>query len=64
MRCAIWVTPARCLLAAGPAQEKEALADRREFLRFAATGCERFELNRSAWALDSEPAQVGGLIYW
>jgi len=45
-------------------EEKEALSDRREFLKFAATGCERFDLNRSAWALESEPKQVGGLIYW
>jgi hypothetical protein len=45
-------------------QEKEALSDRREFLRFAATGCERFDLNRSAWSLESEPTQIGGLIYW
>lgn len=45
-------------------EEPEALADRREFLRFAATGCERFDLNRGAWALESEAVQVGGLIYW
>jgi hypothetical protein len=48
------------------AQEKEALTGpaRRQFLEMAATGCERFELNRSAWALESEPQQIGGLIYF
>ncbi|KAG2451617.1 hypothetical protein HYH02_003398 [Chlamydomonas schloesseri] len=45
-------------------EEKEALQDRRQFLQFAATGCSRFELNRSAWALESEIKQIGGMIYW
>ncbi|GFH20260.1 Sacchrp_dh_NADP domain-containing protein [Haematococcus lacustris] len=49
---------ARCM------QEKEALADRRAFIKFAATGCERLDLNRSAWSLESDPQQIGGLIYW
>lgn len=38
--------------------------DRRQFLQFAATGCSRFDLNRSTWSLESEPKQIGGLIYW
>lgn len=46
-------------------QEEEALGPAREqFLQLAATGCERFELGRSAWALESEPQQIGGLIYF
>jgi len=45
-------------------QEKSALLDRRTFLKLASTGCDRFDLNRSAWALESEPKQIGGLIYW
>ncbi|KAI8469515.1 MAG: saccharopine dehydrogenase-like protein [Monoraphidium minutum] len=45
-------------------EEREALADRRAFLEYAAKGCSRFELNRSAWALESEVKQIGGLIYW
>ncbi|KAL6745899.1 Saccharopine dehydrogenase [Haematococcus lacustris] len=45
-------------------EEKEALADRRAFIKFAATGCERLDLNRSAWSLESDPQQIGGLIYW
>jgi len=45
-------------------EEKSALLDRRTFLKLASTGCERFDLNRSAWALESEPKQIGGLIYW
>ena len=32
--------------------------------RFAATGTERFDLNRPAWSLESEIVQIGGLIYW
>ncbi len=44
-------------------EQKEALSDRREFLRLAATGCARFEVNRSRWALASEPTSLGGLIY-
>jgi len=40
------------------------LLDRRTFLQLAATGCDRFDLNRSAWSLESEPEQIGGLIYW
>jgi hypothetical protein len=38
--------------------------DRRQFLQLASTGCSRFDLNRSAWALESEITQIGGLIYW
>lgn len=38
--------------------------DRRQFLQLASTGCSRFDLNRSAWALESEIKQIGGLIYW
>ena len=38
--------------------------DRRSFLKYAAKGCSRFDLNRSAWALESEVRQIGGLIYW
>lgn len=38
--------------------------DRRAFLEAASKGCGRFELNRSAWALESEVKQIGGLIYW
>ncbi|KAG2486380.1 hypothetical protein HYH03_014960 [Edaphochlamys debaryana] len=45
-------------------EEREALADRRQFLQLAATGCERFELNKGAWALESEIKQIGGMIYW
>ncbi|GLI71627.1 hypothetical protein VaNZ11_016899 [Volvox africanus] len=45
-------------------EEPEALQDRRQFLKLAATGCSRFDLNRSAWALESEITQIGGLIYW
>ncbi|GIL68555.1 hypothetical protein Vafri_21811 [Volvox africanus] len=45
-------------------EEPEALQDRRQFLQLAATGCSRFDLNRSAWALESEITQIGGLIYW
>eukprot|EP00798_Chlamydomonas_sp_ICE-L_P003013 gene3013-13034_t len=45
-------------------EQKEALADRREFLKFAATGTQRFDLNKSAWSLESEPIQIGGLVYW
>lgn len=45
-------------------QEKSALLDRRTFLQLAATECDRFDLNRSAWSLESEPEQIGGLIYW
>ncbi|EFJ44432.1 hypothetical protein VOLCADRAFT_95342 [Volvox carteri f. nagariensis] len=45
-------------------EEPEALQDRRQFLQLAATGCSRFDLNRSAWALESEIKQIGGLIYW
>lgn len=40
------------------------LQDRRAFLQYAAKGCTRFDLNRPAWALESEVRQVGGLIYW
>ncbi|GFR50296.1 hypothetical protein Agub_g12486 [Astrephomene gubernaculifera] len=45
-------------------EEQGALQDRRQFLQFASTGCSRFDLNRSAWALESEVRQIGGLIYW
>ncbi|WIA20028.1 hypothetical protein OEZ86_013684 [Tetradesmus obliquus] len=45
-------------------EEKEALADRRAFLQYAAKGCTRFDLNRPAWALESDVKQLGGLIYW
>lgn len=45
-------------------QEKSALLDRRTFLKLASTGCDRFDLNRSAWALETEPKQVAGLVYW
>jgi hypothetical protein len=45
-------------------EEKEALSDRRAFLQYAAKGCLRFDLNRPAWALESEVRQLGGLIYW
>jgi hypothetical protein len=45
-------------------EEKEALSDRRAFLQYAAKGCLRFDLNRPAWALESEVKQLGGLIYW
>lgn len=38
--------------------------DRRAFLQYAAKGCVRFDLNRPAWALESEVKQLGGLIYW
>lgn len=38
--------------------------DRRAFLQYAAQGCSRFDLNRPAWALESEVRQLGGLIYW
>lgn len=46
-------------------EEREALGDsRREFLQFASSGCQRFDLNRSSWALESEPERLAGLIYW
>lgn len=45
-------------------EEREALADRRAFLQYASKGCSRFDLNRPAWALESEVRQLGGLIYW
>jgi hypothetical protein len=40
------------------------LQDRRAFLQYAAKGCMRFDLNRPAWALESDVKQLGGLIYW
>lgn len=40
------------------------LQDRRAFLQYAAKGCLRFDLNRPAWALESDVKQLGGLIYW
>jgi hypothetical protein len=40
------------------------LQDRRAFLQYAAKGCTRFDLNRPAWALESDVKQLGGLIYW
>jgi hypothetical protein len=40
------------------------LQDRRAFLQYAAKGCSRFDLNRPAWALESDVKQLGGLIYW
>lgn len=40
------------------------MQDRRAFLQYAAKGCMRFDLNRPAWALESEVRQLGGLIYW
>jgi hypothetical protein len=44
-------------------EEKEALSDRRAFLKYAAEGCSNFDLNRPAWALESPIKQIG-LIYW
>ena len=45
-------------------EEREALADRRAFLQLASTGCERFDLNKPAWAMESEVSSFAGLIYW
>lgn len=45
-------------------EEKPALADRRAFLKFASKGCERFDLNKPAWSLESEVNSFVGLIYW
>lgn len=45
-------------------EEKEALQDRVQFLRYASQGCSRFDVNKSAWALESDVQQLGGLFYW
>jgi hypothetical protein len=38
--------------------------DRRAYLDYAARGCARFELNKSAWELESPVKQIIGLVYW
>jgi len=45
-------------------EERQALSDRRSFLQIASTGCERFDLNKPAWGLESEISSFAGLIYW
>ena len=45
-------------------EEREALSDRRAFLKLASTGCERFDLNKPAWSFESEVSSFAGLIYW
>lgn len=45
-------------------EEKDALKDRRALLQMSSEGCSRFVLNRSKWALESEPVQLGLGFYW
>ncbi|MEW5311277.1 MAG: hypothetical protein WDW38_003005 [Sanguina aurantia] len=45
-------------------EEQGALKDRRRFFSIASTGCDRFDLNKSAWSMESDIKQIGGLIYW
>jgi NAD(P)-dependent dehydrogenase (short-subunit alcohol dehydrogenase family) len=45
-------------------EEKPALKDRRAFLKFASTGCERFDLNKPAWSFESDVKSFVGMIYW
>ena len=60
-------SPARrpLLTTTHPLQQKnQQTQDRRAFLAFASQGCDRFDLNRPPWALESDVRQLGGLIYW
>jgi hypothetical protein len=45
-------------------EEPEALADRRTVLKESAEGCVRFDLNKPAWAIESNPKQLGFGIYY
>ena len=45
-------------------EERQALADRRGFLKFASYGCERFDLNKPSWSIESEVSSFAGLLYW
>lgn len=61
---------ARCMLAGDTSpgvwfpEEKEALKDRRALLQLASEGTFRFLLNKPAWAIESNPVQIGMGFYW
>ena len=45
-------------------EQKEALSDRRTLLKLASQGCDRFDLNKPVWSLESELSSFAGMIYW
>lgn len=44
-------------------EERGAVCDRVQFLKRARRGCQRFDINKPTWSLESNPKQLGFGIY-